>query len=586
MRADLLLLLITHVSVIPQSFYRALDSTLSFAHLSRKDLLFERKTYKEDSFSISIIDSAISDPIFLLEESESLINRLSDTVSLTSIYLSLCRLLDFRVSEKGVLNGTDPIHNLVNLIITSDSLISTAFSELAKTQVDSLLFETTYLFADEDDSTMLKKRGILRLTPFTIDSVPMDRYLKLLEKVKRKQIYLAGFIFVKGLENILPSILKNMPGSGYFNIKGVNVYIGTDKNDTYQLKVPYVVIDPEGDDVYHIAKGEPFKSGIIIDIEGNDRYIGADVSVGGAVFSNNAIFDLSGDDYYESKIISLGAGMFGCGVLFDGDGENIFKGEYFSEGAGFCGTGILYSKGDDDYYTIWDFGQGFGGTWGVGILKDINGDDVYRAGFRFLHVPLLPHSTRSFAQGFAMGVRPDAHGGIGILIDDRGNDQYIGEAFAQGTSYWKSLGLLFDLNGNDRYLATEYAQGAGIHLSAGLLFDLNGDDHYFSRFGPSQGEGHDYSVGILMDFSGNDIYHVSGGLGVGLYNSVGIFCDIKGNDVYSTYEKWAVGSANPKRGRIGIGVFLDLDGEDVYMDRARKNGIRTFKYSGIFYDRP
>ncbi len=585
MKLFLLLLFIARGNVIPSDFYAALDSTLHFAHLSKKDLLFERKTYKEDSFGIHIIDTAISDPVYFIKTGEQVLKNLKDTVSVLSIYTVLAEMLDFKVRKKNV-HIEDPLHNLANSMIASDSILKSAFSDLTEEQTDSLLFETTYLFADEDDSTMIKKRGILRITSDTLDSVPSDRYLKLLEKVKREQIYLAGYVFVNRIEEALPEIIKNVPEPGYHNINGVNVYIGTKGNDTFNLEVPYIVIDPEGDDVYHVAKGKPFKSGIIIDLSGNDRYIGEDVSLAGAVFSNNAIFDLSGDDYYEAGIVSLGSGMFGSGILYDKGGENIFKGAYFSEGAGFCGIGILYSEGDDDYYTIWDFGQGFGGTWGAGILKDLNGDDTYRAGFKFLHIPLLPHSTRSFAQGFALGFRPDAHGGIGVLLDEKGNDHYIAEAFAQGTSYWKSLGLLFDLEGNDRYLATEYAQGAGIHLSAGLLFDISGDDHYFSRFGPSQGEGHDYSVGVLMDFSGNDVYHVSGGLGVGLYNSIGIFCDFKGNDVYSTYEKWAVGRVNPSRGRVGIGVFMDLGGKDSYMDRERKNGIKTFRYSGVFYDKP
>ncbi len=566
------------------TFYSVLDSTLSFAHLTRSDLLFERKTFKKDSFRLPAIDSSIQNPYYLVEKSESLLYEISGDSTLSMLYITGASLLGFK-KHKEIKRMNSSVEGLLNTIDISMKELKKAFNNLSTYRQDSLLFESTYLFADEDDTTMKSKRGILRLTDLPIDSVPSERYLKLLEKVDKRYIYSAGYIFTKGVEEFLKKCdsIKYQPG--YYVENGINVYIGTDSNDVYRVKPPFFIFDPGGDDHYYVEKGKAFSPSVIIDLEGNDIYEGKDVSLGGSVFGLSGIWDFKGDDVYRGGIVSIGASMFGIGVLFDGGGNNIFEGGYFSEGAGFCGIGILYSEGDDDYYSIWDFGQGFGGTWGYGILRDRYGDDVYRAGFKFLHVPLLPHSTRSFAQGFAMGFRPDAHGGIGVLYDDEGNDQYIAEAFAQGASYWKSLGLLFDLNGNDRYIATEYAQGAGIHLSAGALYDFSGDDHYFSRFGPSDGEGHDYSVGVLMDFEGNDVYHVSGGLGVGLYNSVGMFCDFKGRDVYSTYERWAIGSVNPGRGTYGVGIFMDLAGEDYYMNRKRKNGLRTFEHSGVFYDR-
>ncbi len=579
----LLIALISTLSLKDSVFMSNLDSVLTFAHLSRNDLLFERKTFKEDSFHLPIIDSAIANPFYLVRESGSLANYINRDSTLPLLYRDAIRLLAFvKYKPQNIYSGVD---SLIGALLYATQTLKMAFGGLNKYEQDSLLFESTYLFADEDDTTMRKKRGIIRLTENKIDSVPGDRYLEILSRVKREYIYEAGLVFIENVEEFLNNHNKSTFRKGKFKKDGINVYVGSDSVDVYTVAPPFVIIDPGGDDKYYIEKGKAFAPSLIIDLGGNDVYEGDDVSLGGGLFSVSGIWDTKGNDTYKGGIISLGSGLLGVGVLYDGGGENVFKGAYFSEGAGFCGVGILYSRGEDDYYSIWDFGEGFGGTWGIGILKDEKGDDVYRAGFKFLHIPLLPHSTRSFAQGFAMGFRPDAHGGVGILYDERGNDQYIAEAFAQGTSYWKSLGLLFDLEGNDRYIATEYAQGAGIHLAAGALYDLKGDDHYFSRFGPSQGEGHDYSVGILMDLKGDDVYHVSGGLGVGLYNSVGIFCDFEGNDVYSTYEKWGLGSVNPGRGTFGIGVFMDLGGIDHYMSRRRKNNLRTFEYSGVFYDR-
>ena len=94
------------------------------------------------------------------------------------------------------------------------------------------------------------------------------------------------------------------------------------------------------------------------------------------------------------------------------------------------------------------------------------------------------------ALGFAIGARPRAGGGIGVLYDRSGNDFYNAEIYAQGTSYWYSLGMLIDERGQDIYNATQYAQGAGVHLSIGYLCDGAGDDSYHSRFGPGQGGAH------------------------------------------------------------------------------------------------
>ncbi len=573
----------TTISLKDSIFFNNLDTILTFAHLSKEDLLFERKTFKEDSFNFPVIDSVISDPIYFIEKSQTLARDFSEDTSISLLYREAANLLEsgFKKHKSAPLQ----VKGLSESLMYATDRLKKAFSTLNIREQDSLLFESTYLFADEDDSTMKEKRGIIRLTQDTIDSVPQGRYLKLLSKVQRKYIYEAGVIFTQSVEAFLKNIRGKPLQRGEFELNGIRVYIGTDSMDVYKVTPPFIIIDLGGDDKYYIKKGKPFAPSVIIDFNGNDTYKGDDVALGGGFFSLSGVWDLKGDDTYKGGIISLGAGLFGVGTLYDGGGENVFEGEYFSEGAGFCGVGILYSKGDDDYYSIWDFGQGLGSIWGVGILKDDKGDDIYRAGFKFPHIPLLPASTRSFAQGFGIGFRPDTHGGIGILYDEEGNDQYVAEAFAQGTSYWKSLGFLFDLKGNDRYIATEYAQGAGIHLSAGALYDFEGDDHYFSRFGPSQGEGHDYSVGILMDLQGNDIYFVSGGLGVGLYNSVGIFCDFKGNDVYSTYEKLGTGSVNQGRGTYGIGVFMDLQGNDHYMNKKRTNNLKTFEYSGVFYDK-
>jgi hypothetical protein len=364
------------------------------------------------------------------------------------------------------------------------------------------------------------------------------------------------------------------------------------------------LLDPGGDDVYRgrIASAvggllRPF--GAVVDGAGNDLYEaeGRSFCLGGAVLGVAALIDLSGNDVYRGGDGTLGAGFFGAGFLYDGTGVDIFEGGNLCQGSGAFGMGALISQAsstpppqaepeadrsytlgfvkkpgtgavpvrydENDTYIAARQSQGFASTFGIGVLYDVTGNDVYRAGGHSLHRPLLPNDFQALSQGFSIGFRPRAGGGIGILLDEQGNDFYDAEVYAQGASYWYSVGLLCDVAGNDRYLATQYAQGAGIHLSVGSLWDRAGDDHYVCKLGVTQGTAHDLGVGFLLEESGNDFYVVSDGQGMSITNSAGIFVDAQGNDVYAT-PGVGQGCLTWARGFCGSGVFLDLEGKDSY----------------------
>jgi len=364
------------------------------------------------------------------------------------------------------------------------------------------------------------------------------------------------------------------------------------------------LIEPGGDDVYRgraaSAVGTLLRPlSAVVDFAGNDLYEARDRSyaIGGAVLGIAALLDLAGDDIYCGEDGSCGAGFFGAGVLYDGAGVDIFEGRNLSQGAGAFGLGVLISDcapeappgpelepdrafeagliavpgtgarpiryDENDTYLCARQSQGFASTFGAGLLYDREGNDTYRSGGRYLHAPLLPHDFQSLSQGFSIGFRPRAAGGVGILIDEAGNDYYDAEVYAQGAAYWYSLGLLFDGGGNDRYLETQYGQGAGIHLAIGSLWDRGGDDHYISKNGVTQGTAHDLSVGLLLDESGRDYYMVDAAHGFSITNSAAIFIDALGDDFYATYGG-GQGSLTWARGFCGAGIFLDLEGRDTY----------------------
>ncbi len=466
-------------------------------------------------------------------------------------------------------------------------------------ELDYLLYYSPHLFSDEEDTTDDYLKGYIHQEfslPIKFDStrIPSDSFFTVVKKINH-QDYLSPTSrkrLLKFLAKIeIPKEKIECPGvKGKVHYFGEGelgkVVIGSEEDNLYFSPFD-LIIDLGGNDIYFSRNSALGSAGLdfsaLIDLSGNDfYYFEKPFSFGSAFFGTSILLDLKGNDTYRAGEFSLGSALFGLGILFDLEGDDFYEGKTFTQGSGFYGLGLLIDLKGNDTYRAYNFAQGFGSTFGYGALLDFAGNDNYYAGGKFYHEPLLPKDFRSFAQGFAIGFRPDAGGGIGLLYDRRGNDFYNGDVFGQGASYWYAIGLLFDEEGNDHYLATEYAQGAGIHLSSGILIDRKGNDHYHSRLGPGQGEGHDFSVGILIDEKGNDYYSCSGGQGIGLTNSFGLFLDKEGDDNYFTREKdFGQGWANPARGFGGFGIFLDLGGNDIYPREGRAFENSHF-FSGFY----
>ncbi|MCE9638072.1 MAG: hypothetical protein K8T90_20415 [Planctomycetes bacterium] len=353
-----------------------------------------------------------------------------------------------------------------------------------------------------------------------------------------------------------------------------------------------LVIDLGGNDTYlrgasaSVEQKRPFS--VVIDLSGDDRYVGEnDFSFGGALGGVAIQWDCGGNDTYRAGNCSLGAGILGVGVLVDEGGDDVFRAKDFCEGAGAFGIGILLKKGGNDLYHADLYGQGFASTWGCGVLADLGGNDVYDAGGAHLHEPLYRDRYTALSQGFAIGMRPDASGGVGVLVDVSGNDRYQTDIYGQGSSYWYSLGLLIDDDGHDTYNGTHYCQGTGIHLSAGMLLDRAGNDSYHCLNGVGVGGSHDFAAGILLDRSGDDHYSGSGvSQGCGHTNGVGILLDGGGDDGYCAVHGSSQGFATTVRGTGGIGLLLDQGGKDVYSESTRDDAVWVEGTVGAGIDRP
>ena len=352
-----------------------------------------------------------------------------------------------------------------------------------------------------------------------------------------------------------------------------------------------VIIDLGGDDYYFNNAGTSNKDtpvSVCIDFSGDDIYNTANsFAQGTGRFGIGLLADYGGNDKYLGQNFSQGSCLFGIGLLLDNDGDDFYNGHVLNQGVGFFGAGLLSDLKGNDIYFSGQLAQGVGFTKGVGALIDARGNDFYFASGKYPDFRDPEKSFQSMSQGMGMGIRPEesvvgASGGIGILIDQKGNDQYHGDYFSQGSGYYFSLGLLYDHEGTDKYYAGRYAQGAGIHSAIGLLEDKSGDDTYECSFGVSQGCGHDTGIGLLVDYSGDDAYRsATSSQGIGLEKGMGILADFCGNDGYHANDN-SQGFSTPSKTEdiIGIGMLIDNQGNlDIFRDTLQEN-LLLYRHNG------
>lgn len=367
------------------------------------------------------------------------------------------------------------------------------------------------------------------------------------------------------------------------------VALGGGGDDFYEGDF-FLIVDLGGNDVYKLSsrtKQQAFDHPVrmIVDFSGDDTYVGGDYALGGALFGASTVIDLDGNDSYSAGNISLGAGLFGTSVLYDGGGSDRYTGGTFVQGAGAFGIGLLIDVEGNDLYHAHLTSQGFGYTRGIGMIVDAIGNDQYIAASPYTDYLRYDDHFETFCQGAALGARPVASAGIGLIAEGGGSDLYSADIFGQGTGYWFGLGAIVDRSGNDIYNAFQYAQGSGVHLAFGVLVDTSGNDNYISH-GVSQGCGHDIAFGGLYDARGDDNYVVESlSLGGGNADAVSLFVDGGGEDGYLARRDNTLGYSDLRREYGMIGVFLDLERRDFYgTSRGGNDSLWTGSYYGVGID--
>lgn len=370
------------------------------------------------------------------------------------------------------------------------------------------------------------------------------------------------------------------------------IVIGTKGNDHYD-SAALLILDPGGDDVYEAPAGvanglQGLPVATLIDLAGEDTYRSRELlGPGSACWGMAVLYDAAGDDAHHAGYIGGGAALFGASWLEDAGGDDAYRAQAFGQGAATVGFGFHIDSSGHDRYEIGFYGQGFAGVMGCGWLLDRRGHDRYFAGNVRVDHERNPDRFLALAQGFSIGMRPHAGGGVGALVDLDGNDHYIADVYGQGVSYYYSAGFLIDAAGHDSYQMYQYGQGCGIHLSHGLLADLAGNDTY-AGFILSQGSAHDYAVGMLVDHAGNDTYtgdhHTQGRA---LNNAFALLLDRAGDDGYFARQReggQGIGNNGGFRDYGSLALMLDLGGADIYSGGFSNAAITLRPLYGVVYD--
>lgn len=384
------------------------------------------------------------------------------------------------------------------------------------------------------------------------------------------------------------------------------VIICGDGNDKTDYRNAAILIDLGGND-YHsgivgAASSPDVPISIAIDMSGKDVYENNNpdlLSQGAAILGAGILIDGGGKDEYISKRMSQGCGMFGLGLLLDIDGNDDYKLETSGQGCGYFGLGFaLDIKGDDKWYIHGD-GQGFGGAGGIGIIADYQGDDKYTAEpFADVVDRGDYHSKHKInvnaAQGAGMGRRGDGSdghswaGGLGALIDIKGNDEYYSGNWTLGCGYWFGTGLVYEGAGDDLYKSVYFTQASGAHYCIGAILDEGGNDTHelWETGGAGIAFGWDYTNALLFDIGGNDRYIAKIiSLGCAQIRSNAMLFDIGGDDYYQLQkDQQGFGAAtyrdsydHPNRFSPfdayakSFGLLLDIGGEDKYFDWIDEN---------------
>lgn len=405
------------------------------------------------------------------------------------------------------------------------------------------------------------------------------------DNVKHLKLHQAGQAVAVRVDAVLAALADVEPFEGgdltFRTPFGWVVLSASDSDDVRtaeDLEKVALLVDLGGNDAYEGQYGSTHKwwmgAGVLVDVRGDDTY--------GADTPDITDFETAARDaFHGDHGFTQGAGLFGVGILADGEGSDLYWAGNNAQGAGFMGVGVLYDGGaGSDDYQLGTHGQGEG-FFGTGLLVDAGGDDTYGV--------------------FTMGQGAGKPRGLGVLVDGDGDDVYIGyynamDDWLPEPGYPDHYGYpsswpYSESDGTPHYMSC--AQGVGwgyrgdwfddrTNWAGGLgaLVDLGegADVHYADDM--SMGQGFVYGHGLLYDDGGDDTYRMFWwGMGAAAHMGVGVLWDQDGNDDYGS--AWASAGFGYD---WSIGWNLDYGGDDVYSGKFYYGRAYTYGMSFMIND--
>jgi len=381
------------------------------------------------------------------------------------------------------------------------------------------------------------------------------------------------------------------------------------------------VIDFGNDNRYLGAPGATNGPGnpisLLVDLGGSDTYgeFGQQLPAGGVGIAGvGVVIDHAGNDHYYGGVYAQGSALFGAGILLDRSGNDTYRAKFSAQGCGYFGIGLcLDVDGNDEYYLYGD-GQGMGGIGGgVGVCASRGGNDIYRAepdpaiaGMGDYHSQ--GKINANMVQGAGGGRRgdiTDGHswaGGLGVLVDISGNDEYESGNWSQGVAYWFATGMLIDRDGDDLYRSCYFTQASGAHYCNALLLDEAGNDRHklYETAGAALAFGWDFTNALLVDLAGDDRYEAKIiSLGLAQIRSNALFIELGGNDTYILNKGTpGLGEASFRASyrppaelttyytyAKSFGGFIEIGGDDLYFQRD-STGLQPLKLNNSLWLKP
>ncbi len=596
-----------------------LDRALAAMNASVSDLGFQ-KDVGEPRDALGWIRSALHDPL-ALNRAASALWAAAESDESDASWRCAAELLESPLADKPALEEhrsavdvsglgegwADAMESFLLEARRADALLDQAFSRLTREEMERLAVGALggWLQLDDTDSdrAALEAAGISSAViedhlreERALDARPAaERFLDAAEKFDLGALLSAGRVFQRAVSALALHVktLDGWPGATWSADTELGPIYVLGPEVTVFTNAALLVMGPTGDRRYAGPAGAANgllgrRLAAIVELGGRTVYDGTELlGAASALFGAAVAIDAGGDDVWRADFAGPAAGIWGAGWLEDRAGDDVYISRAMGQGAAFAGLGALIDAEGQDRFEIGWYGQGFAGWRGFGLLLDRAGHDGYFAGGREPDHERNPDRFMSLAQGFAIGIRPFAGGGVGALIDLAGNDRYLAEVYGQGVSYYYSAGFLLDGAGHDRYDVHHYGQGCGIHLSLGLLVDFAGDDRYVGGT-LAQGAAHDFAVGGLLDRGGDDTYIATRhAQGHGMNNALGWLLDAGGDDVYDGRDAettQGVGNTGGIRDSGSLGLLLDLGGRDRYSSGGADDRLTLRPLYGIVYD--